>query len=418
MPGPHGNGNAGGAAGQALGTTGNVLQALTALLVLALLLGGAPLPLAAGPVHAQGSSRDDPQEERGQDPEQDPEQDTEAEPAPGVDSTQAAQGLEIVWQRGVGRSISTPPVFLGEHLALATTDNKVHYLDLNTGKKVWARGFKDPIEGNLAWAEAVPPQGVLVVPLGGRKRSVRGLDAEKGKELWSKVLSSSVQQLQARGDRVWVLEKEGRLSCVGGVDGKELWSVEHPGWGPAGFLLDGESLYLLSRRDSLFALEAATGKQAWAATPGGLFAAPATRVGGALALVSNEGILSWIDPASGALLGRSQRKAPQISPPVDVDGMAVTVSAGGEVEAGRAGDPEPLWTHDTTRAVRVSAVAAGSLILVATTKGLLQTLRADRGSPVWSLQTRGGFLTPPLWRDSLLVLATNRGEVYVYRHSR
>jgi outer membrane protein assembly factor BamB len=326
------------------------------------------------------------------------------------------EGLKILWHDRLGRGVAGDLLLVPGRLVVATTDNRLHCRDRESGRRVWTRSFKDPIEAGpaLSWSGADSAARIYLV-LMGKKRWLRAIDAVRGRDLWATALKIQVRQMEGDGERLWILEMGGRLSCRSACDGKELWAADAPGWSPGGFRLERDRVYLLCRKDSLIAFQAETGRRLWTSAPGGVYAARPGRVGGDLVVISTAGRASWIDPSSGAIRARASRAAPQLACAAGVRESVVTVSSGGAVEAGGAPEARPVWRREIGRAVNAPAVIAGSLILIATTDGLLLALHPERGDPAWSLQTRGGFSIPPLWAGDDLILATDRGEVYVYR---
>lgn len=311
----------------------------------------------------------------------------------------------------MGRSIVVPPLMTDAGMLVATTDGRLLMIDPKTGRNVWRRGFKEPID-IAPVSTADPEPGVIVVASAGPKSAIRCLDILSGKERWRLDVGEPAHQMEGRGGRIWILDRAGRLACRSTDSGAILWSRETGWWRGPGFALTEDRLFILGRTDSLKALDPEAGRTLWSVPLGGRFAAPPAIAGGDLVAIDFEGRLLLFDPESGSLLHEEQRDPFQSNPILALDGSIVTVSDGGIVER-RGGDSS--WRIDLDMAVSCGAVHAGRYLLISGVAGRLQALCADRGTTAWSLELRGGLRVPPLLRDDEMILATGRGEIHVHK---
>lgn len=329
-----------------------------------------------------------------------------------ADSARPGPPMQLIWNKHVGRCLEIQPLLLSDRIILISTDQKVQCLWLANGKRTWARGLREPASAAPVAAED-PADGILLAD-GLRRGHLHAWDLKKGKERWIQEIRTPAVQLITRGDRLWALERGGRVTCRSVKDGKEIWKITFGGWDPAGFALEESLLVVLARQDSLICLDPKDGHTRWAARPGGRFSGAPVFRNATVAAASLDGTLFVLDRATGTLRARQSRRPQQLAGPAACGARVVTVSSGGVVEATGENDSVTPWTVDLAEGVQAPPVAYGSLVLVAGGIGTLHALHQERGEEAWALTTHGGFRVAPVVSPSCLCLATDRGEVYVY----
>lgn len=323
----------------------------------------------------------------------------------------APESMRLIWRRGVGRSIVVPSFMTPAGMVVTTTDSRILLLNPETGRRLWRRGFKAPVEIAPAWA-ADPAPGVLLVAFAGSRSVLRCLDLRSGGELWSTGLGEPAVQIEAQRGRLWILDRAGRLSCRRTDSGSTIWSRETGSWRGPGFALTENSLILLERTGTLTALDPDAGDVIWSVHLTGRFASPPAIAGGCLAVIDFDGCLLRLDPESGEVLDEERRDPFQSNPILSLGESMVTVSDGGIVE--RHGGGGPSWRIDLETAVSAGVVHAGQQLLISGVAGSLLAVRPDEGALAWSKELRGGLRVPPLLHGRTMILGTGRGEIHVY----
>lgn len=156
---------------------------------------------------------------------------------------QLSDGKEIR-SAAVGAQTAASTALFGDHVFLGTLGNQVLCINWRTGEPVWT--YEDPDRAFPFHASAAVTRDWVVV--GGRDKSVRGLDARTGKRKWShralgRVDSSPVIVLNAHHsdapakslkenvkktglDRVFVGSGDGHLYGLELATGKVIWDYE------------------------------------------------------------------------------------------------------------------------------------------------------------------------------------------------
>ena len=322
--------------------------------------------------------------------------------------------LRELWSRKLGRAIKVPPLLVSRRLFVVNTEGRLHCLRVDDGQKLWSRNLKDPVEATLAHTRTPGKEGQIHAAVAGRKPRLEAFDATTGKLRWRTRLGGLAEQVQGGEDHVWVLLRNGELTCLRTRDGSAVWSRQLESWGPAGFCRLDSLLVLVAREDSVIALEAATGAPRWQRSHPGRYASPPVPQGDGILLLTTDGLLLTVDAARGEAVAREQRDAPQFAMPLAGGGRVTTVTGGGLVESGGALE---FWKRPLRQAVTASPAEYLDLVLVGTGRGRLVALDPSSGDSLWTHQANGGFRVAPLADGDRLILATDRGRVSVQQRT-
>jgi len=169
-----------------------------------------------------------------------------------------------------------------------TTRSTVHMVDAHTGQALWRRTIAD--EGPVS--AALDVDGLYVAST----TSMRRLDAETGRDLWSEALGGGRRGLKrpllaVGGDRAFLVQPGGksgaRLICLDLASRQRLW--DRPAGDVQHLLAAGVGVYL--RGDGIRAYDSRTGGLLWSRAAGGC--GP---------LTSEEGLIHFVDTRDGGRL--------------------------------------------------------------------------------------------------------------------
>ena len=147
------------------------------------------------------------------------------------------------------------------------------------------------------------------------------------------------------GDRLYVGNFSGSMAALDVNSGERIWTAQEGATGPAWPV--GGSVFAVTDLGELVRLDAATGARVWGVPlPGFVRQKPRRRsevvahhgpivAGGRVIVASNDGLLRQFDPASGALLGRTEIPGGATTAPVVAGGTLYVVSTSGQLLAYR-----------------------------------------------------------------------------------
>jgi outer membrane protein assembly factor BamB len=305
------------------------------------------------------------------------------------------------------------------HLALASTLKSEWTVSVGTGSSFYGKLTASPIVyggrvytldaaghvtavsasgGSVAWrATTTPPNekdqegfGGGLAADSGRIYAATGFgtvvafEASSGKKLWEKSLGSPLRASPtASAERVFLVTKEGKVYCLSGSDGTELWSFT--GIGERASILvntspavDGDTVIVPYPTGDLVALRASSGQPLWQET---------------LARTRTASSLSALSDAAR---------------PVLHDGIVYAVGHAGRMIATQK-TGERIWSI-TVASIQQPWVAGDSVFVVDTVGQLVAITRSD-GKIRWATKLSGGTWSGPVLAGHRLWLASSKGEL-------
>ncbi len=266
------------------------------------------------------------------------------------------------WRRKVSSTpaddekLLNPPVVGEGKVFSLTTENEVVVLDTQTGKELWTRELEVSeddlnISGGLAFVG-----GTLYVTLG--TGQVYALDGAEGQTLWMYQASSPIRSAPTVAEgKVFVISNDNKLHTLSTVDGTLLW--QHSGIEESIALLGGASpavsegvVVVPYSSGELYALSSTTGKYIW-------HEALSFRVGA--------------DPASALVDAESS--------PVIVGDMVYAVNHQGRLSAFDLKTGRRIWSRELS-STQMPWVA-GNMIYVVTDQNELVAVHRQTGAIKW-----------------------------------
>ena len=287
----------------------------------------------------------------------------------------AAASLTPLWHARAG-AVTSAPVLTSNHVIAASSDGRLLFVDLASGRRVHEMRVASAIESSPALAGHV-------VHLGTDDGEVVAVDVIDGVERYR----SRVGRLVRSSPLPW----EDRI-VVGVVD-------ERGGGG-------------------VVSLDAAKGKLVWTRKTGAVFSSPAlaglSRTGGVIVIVgSDDGSLYAIDAARGSVVWAEQLGGKVRATPAVVEDVAVAADFAGRVVALRIEDGTKVWTAELGHAVYSSPCVAGGLCVLGCHEGHVHGLDLRTGEPRFQVQTRGPVISSPAACGDRFLAASTDGALYL-----
>lgn len=216
--------------------------------------------------------------------------------------------------------------------------------------------------------------------------TVIALDPASGKRLWEKNLGIPIRSAPtASGDRVYVSTIEGRLFCLAGADGTELWTVRG-----------------LPQQASL-------GLNASPAVDGDVVVVPYAS-GDLVALRASDGTALWSDNLARARTTSQLASMSDTARPAIDQGTVFAVSHGGRMVAANIKTGERLWSMNVPSTQ--GPWVAGETIYVVDTSGQLMAISRREGKIQWTVKLPGATTwSGPTLASGTLWLASNKGQL-------
>lgn len=305
------------------------------------------------------------------------------------------------------------------HLALASAPRSAWSVSVGTGSSFYGKLTASPIVydgrvytldaaglvtavgvsgGSVAWrSTTTPPNEKAEEGFGGGLAADSGrvyaatgfgtvvaLEARSGKKLWEKSLGTPLRASPtASAERVFVVTKEGKVHCLSGSDGTELWSFT--GMGERASILvntspavDGDTVIVPYPTGDLIALRVATGQPLWQEQ---------------LARTRTASSLSALSDAAR---------------PVLYDGVVYAVGHAGRMIATQKSG-ERIWSI-TLAGIQQPWVAGDSVFVVDTAGQVVAISRSD-GKVRWAAKLASGTWSGPVLAGHRLWLASSKGQL-------
>jgi outer membrane protein assembly factor BamB len=303
-----------------------------------------------------------------------------------------AGNLRSAWSANVGTGSSfygkltaSPIVYDGRVFTLDAA-GKITALSTSGGAVAWKASTTPPNEsdqegfgGGLA-----ADSGRLYAATG--FGNVVAFETRSGKKLWEKSLGSPVRASPtATRDRVFIVTKEGQVSCLSGADGTELWTFA--GQSERASILvntspavDGDVVVAPYPTGDIVALRLSDGQPMWSET------LARTRTASSLAAMS--------DAARPAVTG----------------GVVYAVGHAGRMVATAVKSGERLWSL-TVASIQPPWVA-GDNVFVVDTGGQVMAITRNEGKIQWATKLAGGATwSGPVLAGNRLWLTSSKGQL-------
>lgn len=343
---------------------------------------------------------------------------------------EAAVELKEVWSKGIGAGQDTrfsrlTPALEGDTLYAAGSEGEVVSLNAQTGKELWSKD----LDRELAGGVGVGPNNLY---LGGYTGSVYALSRNDGSEQWQTKLSSEILSApQSNGEIVVVQTLDGRLYGLNAQNGEQIWRYDNPVpvltlRGTANPVIFADKVYAGFASGKAVALKLADGVQVWeqrVAVPQGktelervvdIDATPLLQ-GNIIYASAYQGRIMAINRGSGRPMWAADSSSHKdISA---LHGNIYVSSSDDRVRALNSGNGEQVWENDNMLRRELGAPhAIGGYVAVTDFEGYIHILDREDGRFVAREKVDGdGVRASMISGDGLLYVYGNSGELVAYR---
>jgi len=343
---------------------------------------------------------------------------------------EAAVELKEVWSKDIGAGQDTrfsrlTPALDGDTLYAAGSEGEVVSLNAQTGKELWSKD----LDRELAGGVGVGPNNLY---LGGYTGSVYALSRNDGSEQWQTKLSSEILSApQSNGEVVVVQTLDGRLYGLNAQNGEQIWRYDNPVpvltlRGTANPVIFADKVYAGFASGKAVALRLADGVQVWeqrVAVPQGktelervvdIDATPLLQ-GNIIYASAYQGRIMAINRSNGRPVWAADSSSHKdIS---SLHGNIYVSSADDRVRALNSGNGEQVWENDNMLRRELGAPhAIGGYVAVTDFEGYIHILDREDGRFVAREKVDGdGVRASMISGDGLLYVYGNSGELVAYR---
>lgn len=216
-------------------------------------------------------------------------------------------------------NLSAP--LLDEGTVYFLAGNNVFYaLDAATGRQLWLYSRQDTSQFSIrGGSQAALKDGTLYV--GFSDGSLVALNAKSGSVVWELQLNRNkrFRDIDATpvidGNQLYIAGYDDKLYCVSMEKGEILWRVD--GGGYSAVTVSGDKIFYPTTTNEVWALKKANGDKVWSYKLKEGIATQVKMYKGSLVFGESQGMLRFLDPNSGAVLGymepgRGILSAPQV----------------------------------------------------------------------------------------------------------
>ncbi|OGC85334.1 MAG: hypothetical protein A2W07_09195 [candidate division Zixibacteria bacterium RBG_16_43_9] len=315
--------------------------------------------------------------------------------------------VKFLWKKKVGPSYSTP-LILQSMIVLGTLDEKVVFIDLNSGKKLGSLGLSAPLSLTPTIKDSV-----LYSP-GGKDDNLLALNLKTGKSIWRKKLRDLSSSPITIGGALFVGTRRGVLLGLNSLNGEELWQFKAGDFIYSTAAYSGETLYFGSGDGKIYSLDMKTGKPFWSyKTEGSIYSSPCI-TDKALFLGSADGYFYAIDRLSGELLWKFRTEGSIHSSASQDNGAIFFGSNDGYLYALSIEKGELLWRFKTDGPIHSSPLVIRGKVFFGSLDGYFYELNSSNGELLFKYKTGGMIFASPSFSEGKILIPSTNGYLYCF----
>jgi len=328
-------------------------------------------------------------------------------PTRSVSSLNLNSPVKLLWKKKVGPSYSTP-LILQKMIILGTLDEKIIYLELDSGKKLGSLGLSAPLS-----LTPVIKDSILYSPEG-KDENFFALNLKNGKPIWRKKLRDVCSSPITVNGGLFVGNRRGVLFALKNLNGEELWQFKAGDFIYSTAAYSGETLYFGSGDSKIYSLDMKTGKPFWSyKTEGSIYASPCI-TDKALFLGSADGFFYAIDRFSGELLWKYKTEGRIHSSASQDKGAIFFGSNDGYLYALSFEKGELLWRFKTDGPIQSSPLVIGERVFFGSLDGYFYELNSSNGELVLKYKTGGMIFASPSFSEGKILIPSANGYLYCF----
>jgi len=324
-----------------------------------------------------------------------------------VSSLNLNSPVKLLWKKKVGPSYSTP-LILQKMIVLGTLDEKIIFLELDSGKKLGSLGISAPLS-----LTSTIKDSILYSP-GGKDDNFFALNLKNGKSIWKKKLRDvSSSPITAEGV-LFVGTRRGLLFGLKNLNGDELWQFKTGDFIYSTPSFSGETLYFGSGDGKICSLDMKTGKLFWSyKTEGSIYSSPCI-TDKALLVGSSDSYFYALDRFSEKLLWKYKTGGRIHSSVALSQGSVLFGSNDGYLYALSLEKGELLWKFKTDGPVQSSPLVIGDKVFFGSLDGYFYELNSSNGELVFKYKTGGMIFASPSFSEGKILIPSTNGYLYCF----
>ncbi len=321
--------------------------------------------------------------------------------------------FQLLWTYNAGAGFSNAPMIIADGiLFLATLAGEIHFVELETGKKIGTIRAESSIHGTPALY-----RNKLIIPSALGKNTLECLDINLGKILWKEKIGPIEASLLLVYDNLIVATLDGEVINYNlkYEFPEKIWrfKVQKPiRSSPAS---DGKVIVFGCDDGNLYCLEINNGKLLWKFNANSPIFAPISisdekvyfgTLGGDFFCINlKTGREEWKFNASSKIYGGCALN----------DTLVFFGTASGKFFALSKDNGELIWTFSAKSLINSAPVISGRTVLFGALDKNVYAVEIENGNLTWRYQTDGRIKSSPIVWKNLLIVASEDRYIYVFK---
>ena len=324
--------------------------------------------------------------------------------------------LTLDWTFETEGPIMSSAAIVGDRVYIASTDNHVYCLDLETGERIWAFEADDPVES----PPTVVQDRLFVGTLSG---ALYSLDATTGAQLWRYETDGQISGAanwfhDAQGAlKVLVGSHDGSVHCVDAESGQRMWRFETDSYVNGTPAVNGTLCAFGGCDAALYVVDVADGMERARVDTGSYVAASAAFHEDRLYVGNYDGLFlcARVDEPNDWLWQYEIEGGAIFSSPAVGQGKVIFGDRDRQVHCLDEGDGHPIWVFKALDNVDSSPVICGDKVIFGSDDGRLYMVALENGEKLWSFDVGQPILSSPAVARGRVVVGCDDGTVYAFR---
>ena len=316
--------------------------------------------------------------------------------------------LKLLWKKKVGPSYSTP-LILEEMIIIGTLEQKIVFLDFNTGEKSGSYSLDFPLS-----ITPCADESILYFNGGKENSNLFALSLKSGALVWKKRLRDISSSPMIIKGGLFVATEGGEFLSLNKINGEEFWKYGVGDFIHSAATFSGEALYFGSGDGKVYSLEIDSGKKIWSyETEGAIFASPSIE-GKALYLGSADGYFYALDRSSGELLWKFKTGGSIYSSASTDKEKIYFGSNDGHLYALSLKSGELVWSFETDGPIHSSPLIIGDKIFFGSLDGNFYGVNSSTGEMVFKYKSGGMIYASPSFSKGKILIPSMDGYLYCF----
>ncbi|MCJ7497448.1 MAG: PQQ-like beta-propeller repeat protein [candidate division Zixibacteria bacterium] len=316
--------------------------------------------------------------------------------------------LKLFWKKKIGPSCSTP-LILEKLIIIGTLEQKLVFLDFNTGEKSGSYSLDFPL--------AITPcadESILYFNGGKENSNLFALSLKSGALVWKKRLRDISSSPMIIKGGLFVATERGEFLSLNKINGEEFWKYRAADFIYSAATFSGEALYFGAGDGKVYSLEIDSGKKIWSyETEGAIFASPSIEEK-TLYLGSADGYFYALDISTGELLWKYKTRG-SIHSSASLDkGRIYFGSNDGHLYALSSKSGELVWSFVTDGPIHSSPLIIGDKIFFGSLDGNFYGVNSSTGEMVFKYKTGGMIYASPSFSEGKILIPSMDGYLYCF----